>query len=110
MLHRELNAQYKFDPPLDPKKVDKYLSGHLRTSHAVWKAHWLKYGDDSRHHNCPAKAWEKLIKWWLTEACQEESAEMANRRSRVQAGSWLGRTSLLERMDAEVSDISSTFY
>ena len=39
MVHRELNVQYKFDPPIDPKRVDKYLSGHLRTSCAVWKAH-----------------------------------------------------------------------
>ena len=105
-LHRELNRQYPFDPPLDPKKVDKYLSGHLRTSRAVWKAHWLKYGDASRHHNCPAVAWEKLIKWWCTDACQQESAEMALRRSRVQTNSRTGRKSLLETMDAEVSDIS----
>ena len=106
VVHIELNEKYGFDPPLDPKKIDKYLSGHLRTSRAVWKAHWLKHGDSSRHHNCPAVAWEKLIKWWCTEACQEESTKMASRRSKVQTKSKTGRKSLVETMDGEVSDIS----
>lgn len=26
-VHKELNAQYKFDPPLDPKRVEEYLAG-----------------------------------------------------------------------------------
>lgn len=60
-VHKELNAQYKLDPPLDPKRVDKYLAGHLRSSRAVWKAHWQRCGDFDRHHNCPEEAWEKLI-------------------------------------------------
>jgi hypothetical protein len=106
MIHKVLDEQYKFDPPIDPPQVDKYLSGHLRTSRAVWKAHWLKYGDASRHHNCPEAAWEKLIKWWPTEACQEVSAEMAHRRSKVQTSSRTGRKSLVETMDGEVSDIA----
>ena len=62
LVHTELNAQYKFDPPIHPKRVDKYLSGHLRTSRAIWNIHWLKYGDSQRHHNCPTDAWAKLIK------------------------------------------------
>lgn len=105
-IHQVMHEQYKFDPPIDPSKVYKYLSGHLRTSRAVWKAHWLKYGDASRHHNCPEAAWEKLIKWWPTEACHEVSAEMAHRRSKVQTSSRTGRKSLVETMDGEVSDIS----
>ena len=105
-VHREVNERYGFDPPIDPKRIDKYLSGHLRTARAVWKAHWQKYGDGQRHHNCPVAAWEKLIKWWCTEACQEESAEMANRRSRVQSNSKSGRTSLVDKLDGAVSHIS----
>lgn len=105
VVHRELDEKYKFDPPIDPKKVDKYLSGHLRTSRAVWKAHWIKYGDAQKHHNCPADAWAKLIKWWSTDACHEESAEMAKRRSRVQTNRKTGRKSLLEKMDGAVSHI-----
>ena len=101
-VHNELNAKYQFDPPLDPKRVDKYLAGHLRTSRGVWKAHWLKHGDYQRHHNCPEEAWEKLIKWWPTEACMHESQAMASRRSLVQNVSKSGRNSLLERMDEEV--------
>ena len=109
MIHNELKEQYKFDPPLDPKSIDKYLSGHLRTSRAVWKAHWKKYGDTKRHHNCPEEAWEKLTKWWCTDACQEESADMASRRVRVQRSSKMGRNSLLDRMDEEVSAILIVF-
>lgn len=48
-VHKELNTSYKFKPPLDLKRVDKYLAGHLRSSRAVWKSHWLRYGDDDRH-------------------------------------------------------------
>ena len=65
MVHMELDARYKFDPPLDPRCVDKYLSGHLRTSRAVWKVYWQKYGDTQRHHNCPEEAWAKLTKWYV---------------------------------------------
>ena len=36
-VHKELNAQMKFDQPLDPQRVDKYLAGHLRSARAVWK-------------------------------------------------------------------------
>ena len=102
-VHKELNAVYKFDPPLDRKRVEKYLSGHLRTSRAVWKAHWLKYGDSHRHHGCPEEAWEALIKWWPTDKCQTASANMAARRSKVQAKGRTGRKSLIDRMTAEVS-------
>lgn len=105
-LHREVNERYKFDPPIDPKSLDKYLSGHLRTARAVWKAHWQKYGDGQRHHNCPAAAWEKLIKWWPTEACKEKSAEMANRRAKVQSNSKQGRKSFVDKFDGAVSSIS----
>ena len=101
-VHTELNDNYKFDPPLDPKSVDKYLSGHLRTSRAIWKAHWAKYGVAERHHNCPAHAWAKLIEWWPTEACMEESAKMASRRTKIQSSSKTGRKSLLDRMNEEV--------
>lgn len=105
-IHREVNERYNFDPPIDPKTLDKYLSGHLRTARAVWKAHWQKYGDGQRHHNCPAAAWEKLIKWWPTEACQEVSTEMANRRARVQSHSKQGRKSLMDKFDGAVSRIT----
>lgn len=39
MVHKEFNAQFKFDPPLDSKHVEKYLANHLRSARAVWKAH-----------------------------------------------------------------------
>jgi hypothetical protein len=102
VVHAQLNEAYKFDPPLDPKRVDKFLSGHLRTSRAVWKAHWKK-GPENRHHNCPEEAWAKLITVWPTAACQEEAAEMASRRACVEKPSSVGRSSLLDRMDVEVS-------
>lgn len=60
-VHKEINAIIKFDPPLDGKRIDKYLAGHLRSARAVWKAHWQRYGPDNRHHNCPEEAWAKLI-------------------------------------------------
>lgn len=104
MVHNELKEQFKFQPPIDPKCIDKYLSGHLRTSRAVWKAHWKKFGPSKRHHNCPQDAWDKLCKWWPTTACQEEAAEMASRRARVENTSKVGRTSLLDRMDKQVSN------
>ena len=50
------NAHYKFDPPLDPKCVDKYLVGHLHSSRAECKAHWVKHGDKERHINCLEEA------------------------------------------------------
>lgn len=103
-VHTEVNERYGFNPPIDPKSIDKYLSAHFRTSRAVWKAHWKKYGDSQKHPNCPKDAWAKLITWWPTEACQEEAAEMASRRSGVEKNSKLGRNSLLERMDGVVSD------
>lgn len=106
MLHKELNEQYKFDPPIGPKRIDKYLSGHLRTSRAVWKAHWKKYGASGRHLNCPQAAWDKLCKWWPTSACQEEATEMASRRARVERTSKMGRSSLIDRMDEQVSNLS----
>lgn len=34
-VHKELNAQYTFDPLLDPKNLDKYLARHLRNARAV---------------------------------------------------------------------------
>lgn len=102
-VRNELNEKYHFEPPIEPKKVDKYLAGHLRTSRAVWKAHWLKYGDLQRHPNCPEEAWATLIKWWPTQACMERAQDMAARRSLVQNASKNGRVSVLERMDEEVS-------
>jgi hypothetical protein len=109
-LTKELNAQFKFDPPIDSKKIDNFLSSHLRTSRAVWKAHWKKFGPSERHHNCPQGAWDKLCKWWPTAACQEQAAVMASRRARVASHSKVGSRSLLERMDDQVSNQTSNFY
>jgi hypothetical protein len=107
LVHNELNAQFKFDPPLDPKTIDKFLSGHLRTSRAVWKMHWKKYGPDIRHPNCPEEAWAKLVLKWPTDRCKDEAAEMANRRARVERKSTVGRSSLMAWMDATVSYIQT---
>jgi hypothetical protein len=104
VVHNELNAQFKFEPPLDGKVIDKYLSCHLRTSRAVWKAHWKKFGPEARHYNCPEAAWEKLCRWWPTDACREETAEMASRRAKVERTNKVGRSSLMDRMNAEVSN------
>jgi hypothetical protein len=101
-VHNEVNTAYKFDPPLDPKRIDSYLASHLRSSRAVWKAHWLRYGDHERHHNCPQEAWDGLIKKWPTEACIDQASDMASRRSLVQKPSKNGRKSLMERLDEEV--------
>ena len=109
-VHRELNKTYKFDPPIDPKRVNTYLSDHLRSSRAVWKAHWQRYGDDNRHPNCPEEAWDSLIQWWPTEACREVSAEMASRRSKVQKSSTSGRKQLVHRMADEVRHAHSAWY
>lgn len=111
-VHREIDARYKFDPPIEPHAIDRFLSCHLRSSRAVWKAHWVRYGDKQKHPNCPAEAWEKLIKWWCTQACQDEAAEMAKRRSKVQASSKTGRKSRLEKMDGAVShgSVDIVFY
>lgn len=102
-LHKEMRAQYKFDPPIEKRDVEKFLAGHLRSARAVWKAHWVKHGDGDKHPNCPPEAWEALIKRWPTEACKEESADMANRRSCVQNNSKTGRKRLLDRQDEQVS-------
>lgn len=104
MVHNEVREQFKSDPPLDSKCIDKYLSGHFRTARAVWKAHWKKFGSMARHHNCPEEAWEKLTKWWQTDACQEEATEMARRRAHVEQNSTAGRISVEERMSVEVSN------
>ena len=109
-VHKELRDVFKFDPPLDQKRVEKYLSGHLRTSRAVWKAHWTKYGASQRHHNCPEEAWEALTKWWPTEKCQKAAADMAARRAKVQGAGRTGRTSLIDRMSAEVSHNVTNFF
>ena len=103
MVHTELREQFKFDPPLDPRMIDKYLSGHFRTSRAVWKAHWKKCGSSARHHNCPQDAWDKLTKWWQTSECQEEATEMARRRALVEQNSTTGRTSVADRLAVQVS-------
>jgi hypothetical protein len=110
VVHNELNAQFKFDPPIDAKRIDNFLSSHLRTSRAVWKAHWKKCGPSERHHNCPQGAWDKLCKWWPTAACQEQAAVMASRRARVARHSEVGRSSLLDRMDDHVSNQTSNFF
>ena len=102
-VHREVNLALKIDPPLDPKRIDKYLAAHLRSARAVWKAHWMKHGDENRHPNCPEEAWAQLILWWPTEACMEESTDMASRRSLVQKGSRTGRKKLVDRMNDKVS-------
>ena len=101
-VHREIGEILKSDPPLDPKMVDKYLAGHLRSARAVWKAHWLLHGDDNRHPNCPEEAWEKLIRWWPTEQCMDQSAAMIRRRSMVHNASKTGRKSVMDRMDEQV--------
>lgn len=54
----------------------------------------------------PAEAWAKLIKCWPTEAYQEESVDMANRRPRVQTNSKTWRNLLVERMDGAVCHTS----
>lgn len=105
LVHNELKDAYKFDPPLDPKRTDKYLAGHLRSARATWKAHWLQHGDENRHPNCPEVAWEKLILWWRTSECRDEAAAMAERRSRVRNGSKSGRKGIVDRMDEQVSAI-----
>ena len=110
VIHQELNLQYKFEPLVNPKCVEKYLAGHLRSSRAVWKAHWLRYGDSKRHHNCPKDAWQQLIQWWPTEACKEESAEMVGRRSLVHNSSNTGRTALAVRMEEEVSNTYADYF
>ena len=109
-VHRELEAIIKCEPPLEPHVVDKYLAGHLRSARAVWKAHWLQHGDDARHPNCPEVAWEKLIKWWATDACKEEAAAMARRRSKVANMSRTGRKPLVDRMDEQVRQTSSELH
>jgi hypothetical protein len=109
-IHNELNAQYKFDPPIDPKTIDHYLAGHLRTSRAVWKVHWKKYGAERRHPNCPEAAWQKLTQWWPTDECKEKAAEMASRRARVEKTSKVGPRSLISRMDAEVRTVTIFFF
>lgn len=105
VVHNEVNEQYNFDPPIDPKRIDKYLSCHFRTSRAVWKAHWKKNGPSERHRNCPQLAWDKLTKWWSTDACREEAEEMASRRARVETHSKVGRSSLVDRMDEQVNNV-----
>ena len=105
LVHNEVNEQFEFAHPIDPKRIDKYLSGHLRTSRAVWKAHWKKHGQNNRHHNCPEAVWEKLSQWWPTTACREEAEEMAGRRAMVQSGSKVGRSSVLDRMDEQVRNV-----
>ena len=107
-IHNELKEQFKFYPPICPKLIDKYLSGHLRTSRAVWKAHWKKHGPSKRHHNCPQDAWDKLCLWWPTTKCQEEAAEMASRRAMVERTSKVGRSSLVDRMGEQVSSFADT--
>lgn len=102
MVHDEINAQFKFDPPITQKRIDNYLSSHLRTSRAVWKAHWKKNGPSERHHNCPQAAWDRLCKWWPTAACKEEAAIMAGRRAKVEKNSKVGRSALVDRMDEQV--------
>lgn len=99
VVHNEVRAQYRFEPPIDIKTIDKFLSSHLRTSRAVWKAHWRKSGPSERHHNCPQVAWDKLCKWWPTAACREQAAVMAARRAKVETPSKVGRSSLVARMD-----------
>lgn len=97
-VHKEFKETCKFDPPIDPKRVEKYLAGHLRSMRAVWKAHWQRHGSDNRHPHCPEEAWETLIQWWPTDKCKERSAAMASRRSRVQNSSTTGRKPIVERM------------
>lgn len=106
LVHNELNEQFKFIPPINPKRIDKYLSGHLRTSRGVWKAHWKKFGAANRHHNCPQEAWDKLSKWWPTIQCQEVATELASRRARVERNSNVGCISLADRMAVQVSSKS----
>lgn len=101
-VHREMKLLYKVEPPIDPRQVDKYLAGHLRSARAVWKAHWLIHGDDGRHPNAPTDAWEVLCEWWKTDSCKEVSAEMASRRALVQNTSKTGRKRLEDRMDEQV--------
>ena len=101
-VHREVGEKCKFGPPLDPRKIDKYLAGHLRSARAVWKSHWLQHGSEARHPNCPEEAWETLIHWWATEECKDEAAAMADRRSKVQNRSRTGRKPLVDRMDEQV--------
>ena len=103
-VHKEFALEYTFDPPIDTTRIDKYLSGHLRTSRAVWKAHWKKYGPSNRPNKCPEEAWEKLTAWWPTGKCQEEAATMASRRARVEKTSKVGRSSLVDRMEVQVSN------
>jgi hypothetical protein len=107
-VHKELEAKYKFEPALDPATINKYLANHLRSARATWKNHWLTHGDDGRHPNCPEEAWEKLIKWWPTEACQDQAAAMADRRSKVQKASNTGRKPLVDRMEDQVTEAMST--
>lgn len=102
-VHKELDAKYRFDPPLDPDTVDKYLAQHLRSARAAWKSHWSQHGDDNRHPNCPEEAWEVLTKWWPTDACREEAARMAARRSKVKNRSKTGRKRLVDRLGEQVS-------
>ena len=101
-VRKEIDLIIKCNPPLEPHVVDKYLAGHLRSARAVWKAHWSQHGDDARHPNCPEAAWESLIKWWATDACKEEAAAMAHRRSKVANSSRTGRKALVDRMDEQV--------
>jgi hypothetical protein len=109
-VRKELAAIIKFNPPLEPHVVDKYIAGHLRSARAVWKAHCLQHGDDDRHPNCPEEAWETLIKWWPTPACKEEAAGMALRRSKVARTSRTGRKGLVDRMDEQVSPTGSEMH
>lgn len=102
LVRKEVYKLYTFDPPLDPSVIDRFLCNHLRSARAVWKAHWLRYGDDVPHPNCPEEAWESLIQWWKTPECMEEAAAMAERRSKVQSASKTGRKRLVDRMDDEV--------
>ena len=109
-VYSEINQKFKFDPPIEPRRINKYLAGHLRSSRAVWKAHWQVHGDHNRHHNCPEEAWETLIKWWPTQACKDVAADMAQRRKFVQNKSKTGRKPLVERLEDEVSLLHPKWY
>jgi hypothetical protein len=110
LVHNEIEVRYKFEPPLDPLRIDKFLASHLRSARAVWKSHWKKFGDDIRHPNCPEAAWQSLIKWWKTAACKDEAAAMARRRKKVKKANTTGRKELMDRMEDEVRQSTPDCY
>jgi hypothetical protein len=67
---------FRFDPPLKPGIIEKYVQEHLSFVRQKWRKVGKVGGDATRPNGCPTNAWPKLVRYWKIPHAEHENEQM----------------------------------